>query len=170
MSCCLVGAKPLSDPMMQYHQFTPWQHIPVKSYAKFIIFIQENVIGNVVCEMAAILSQPQCVHMLTHWCWDKMDAISQTTFRSTFSWMKMFEIRLKFHWSLFLRVQLTIFQHWFRKWLGAVQVTTHFRNQWWLDYRRIYASLVLNELRYQLVTVQIFNNSLNAYMYILLSK
>ena len=51
---------------------------------------------------------------LTHWGRDKMDAILQTTFWSTFSWMKMFEFRLKFHWSLFLRVQLTIFQHWFR--------------------------------------------------------
>ena len=53
-------------------------------------------------------------HDLTHWCRGKMDAISQTTFWSAFSWMKMFEFRLKFHWSLFLRVQLTIFRHWFR--------------------------------------------------------
>ena len=51
---------------------------------------------------------------LTHRGRDKMDAISQTTFSSTFSWMKTFEFRLKFHWSLFLRVELTIFQHWFR--------------------------------------------------------
>ena len=51
---------------------------------------------------------------LTHWGRDKMDAISQTPFSSAFSWMKIFEFRLKFHWSLFLRVQLTIFQHWFR--------------------------------------------------------
>ena len=49
-----------------------------------------------------------------HWGRDKMDAILQTPFWSAFSWMKMFEFRLKFHWSLFLRVQLTIFQHWFR--------------------------------------------------------
>ena len=47
---------------------------------------------------------------LTHWGREKMDAISQTTFSSAFSWMKMFEFRLKFHWSLFLGVQL-IFQH-----------------------------------------------------------
>ena len=47
---------------------------------------------------------------LTQWGRDKMDAISQTIFWSAFSWMKMFEFRLKFHWSLFLRVQLTIFQ------------------------------------------------------------
>ena len=84
---------------------------------------------------------------LTHWGRDKMDVISQTTFSSAFSWMKIFEFRLKFHWSLFLRVQLTIFQHWFRKRLGAVQATSHYLNQWWLIYRRIYASLGLNELR-----------------------
>ena len=51
---------------------------------------------------------------LTHWGQDKMDAISQTTFWSALSWIKMFESRLKFHWSLILRVQVTIFQHWFR--------------------------------------------------------
>ena len=52
--------------------------------------------------------------LLTHWGRDKIDAISQTTFSTAFSWMKIFEFRLKFHWSLFPRVQLTIFQHWFR--------------------------------------------------------
>ena len=31
-----------------------------------------------------------------------------------FSWMKILESRLKFHWSLFLRVQWTIIHHWFR--------------------------------------------------------
>ena len=51
---------------------------------------------------------------LTHWGRDKMDALSQTTFSSAFSWMKIFRFRLKFLWTLFLRVQLTIFHHWFR--------------------------------------------------------
>ena len=73
---------------------------------------------------------------LTHWDRDKMDAISQTAFWSAFSWMKIVEFRLKFHGSLFLRVQMTIFQHWFSPYL----------NQGWLVYRRIYASLGLNEL------------------------
>ena len=41
-------------------------------------------------------------------------SISQTTFSQAFSWMKMYEIWLRFHWSLFLRVQLTIFQYFFR--------------------------------------------------------
>ena len=76
-----------------------------------------------------------------------MDAIFQMTFSNGYSWMKMCEFWLKFHWSLFLRVQLTIFQHWFRWWLGADQATSHYLNQWWLVYRRIYASLGPNELK-----------------------
>ena len=83
---------------------------------------------------------------LTHWGRDKMAAIFQTTFWNGFSSMKMYEYRLKFHLSLFLRVKLTIFRHWFRKWLGADQATSHFMNQWWLVCWRIYASLGLNEL------------------------
>ena len=85
---------------------------------------------------------------LTHWGRDKMDAISQMTPSNAFSCMKMLEFQLKFHWSLFLRVQLTIVHHWFRWWLGADQTASHYLNQWWLDYWRIYASLGLNELTY----------------------
>ena len=55
-----------------------------------------------------------CHHCLTHWGRDEMDNISQTTFSNVFSSMKMFEFRLKFHWSLFPRVQSTIFQPWLR--------------------------------------------------------
>ena len=58
----------------------------------------------------------------------------------------MFEYWLTFHWNLFASVQLTIFQLWFRKWLGAGQAPSHYLNQWWLVYWRIYASLGLNEL------------------------
>ena len=75
-----------------------------------------------------------------------MAAVSQTTLSNAFSWMKMLEFQLRFHWSLFLRVQLTIIQHWFRYWLGAGQATSHYLNRWWLVYWRIYASLGLNEL------------------------
>ena len=75
-----------------------------------------------------------------------MGTISQTIFSNAFSWMKILQLRLKFHWSLFPRDQSTIFQHWFRLWLSAVQATSHYLNQWWSVYRRIYASLGLNEL------------------------
>ena len=40
--------------------------------------------------------------MLTHSDRNKMDAIFQTTFSDGFSWMKMYEFRLKFNWNLFL--------------------------------------------------------------------
>ena len=88
--------------------------------------------------------------MLTHWGRYKVNGITQTTFSSAFFWTKMFDFRLQFHWSLFLRVQLTLFKHWFWLWLGAVQATSHYLNQWWLVYRRIYASLGPNELKVNL--------------------
>ena len=88
----------------------------------------------------------QLLESLTHWGRDKMAAIFQTTFSKAFSWIKMYEFRLRFHWILFPMVQLTIFQHWFRSWLGPGQATSHDLNQWWLVYCCIYASLGLNEL------------------------
>ena len=42
-----------------------------------------------------------------------------------FSWMKFLELRLIFHWGLFVMLQLTISQNWLRYWLGAEQVTRH---------------------------------------------
>ena len=56
---------------------------------------------------------------LTHWGRDKIDAILQTTFWDAFSWMKSFVFWFKIHWSLFLRFQLRINQHWSTWWLGA---------------------------------------------------
>ena len=124
--------------------------------------------------MAAILSRLQCVNVVDiqmgarynrwvngakgdqgdfslNWGRDKMAAVSQTMFSNAFPSKKMYEFRLKLHWSSFLMFQLTIFQHWFRYWLGAVQATSHYMNQWWLFYWRIYASLGLNELNDQAI-------------------
>ena len=61
--------------------------------------------------IAPIWPCPQCVNTLRprqkgcHFADDTSKRISLK--------MKMLEFRLKFHWILFLRVQLTIFQHWF---------------------------------------------------------
>ena len=70
-------------------------------------------------------------------------------FTNAFSWMKMYEFHLRFHWSLFLRFKLTIFQHCFRWWLGASQATSHYLNQWWFDYWCRYVWLGFNELTIQ---------------------
>ena len=66
---------------------------------------------------------------LTHLSLNKM--VSQTAFWNAFSWLKSFVIWFEFHWSLLLKVQLTISQHWFRNWLGAKQATSHYLNQCW---------------------------------------
>ena len=73
--------------------------------------------------------------------------MKRLTFSNVFSSMKMVLFQLKFPLSLFPRVQLPIFQHWFRG-LGVYQATSHYMNQLWLDYRRIYASFGLNELKH----------------------
>ena len=83
---------------------------------------------------------------VTQWGRDKMAAIFQTTLSNAFSCMKMLQFQLRYLWSLFLRVQLTIVHHWFWWWLGTDQATSHYLNQWLLVYWRIYASLGLNEL------------------------
>ena len=66
--------------------------------------------------MGWIILESRLVHWstLTYWGRDKMAAILQITLSKAFSGMKMLEFQLKFHLSLFLRVQSTIFQRWFR--------------------------------------------------------
>ena len=54
------------------------------------------------------------MHDLTHIPLDKMPTISQTTFSNAFSWTKSFVFWFEFQWSLFLRVQSTMSQHWSR--------------------------------------------------------
>ena len=101
-------------------------HITVQSYdlnqcwltskgthrKKLVWYLDQNIetmFQSYAIKMLLAISGLICsdLNMLTHWGRDKMDANSQTTFSSAFSWMKIFEFRLKFHWSLFLRVQLT---------------------------------------------------------------
>ena len=85
-----------------------------------------------------------------------MADILHTIYSNAFSCMKINEFHIGFQWSWFLRFKLTIFQNWFRQWLGDDQATSHYLNQWWLVYWRIYASLSLNELsKYNVWTFQV---------------
>ena len=61
-------------------------------------------------------------------------------------------ILFKISLNLFLRIELTISQYWFRLWLGADQATSHYLNQWWLVYWHIHASLSLNEFKIHKMT------------------
>ena len=65
--------------------------------------------------------------ILTHSGRDKIDAISQTPFSD-----ELYELRLWFHWSLFLRFGLKIFQHLFK---------CHYLSQCWLAYWHLYQIL-----------------------------
>ena len=60
------------------------------------------------------MCQPILPVCLTHWGRNKMAAFFQMMFPNAFSWKKLYEFRLRFHWRLFLRVQLTIYHHWLR--------------------------------------------------------
>ena len=77
---------------------------------------------------------------------------------SAFCRIKMYKFRLRFHRTLFPRVQLTIFQHWLRWWLCAGRATSHCLNQWWVIYWRIYmrhsASIVWYTLIKSLFTAE----------------
>ena len=117
----------------------PWLETPPVHYPKIYTFWHRNIIASLQenfdtndyvwpkwlwCSRKIFSTWREGFHMkdvcshwikgLTHWGRDQIDAISQTTFSNAFSRMKMNEFRLEFHWSLFLRVQLTIIQHWFR--------------------------------------------------------
>ena len=85
---------------------------------------------------------------LTHWGQYKMANILQTTFSNAFCWLKSLVFWWKFHWSLFLRVQLTISQHWCRQWVGTKKATNHYLNQWWLRLMSTWRILSLNELNW----------------------
>ena len=145
---------------------------------KQCISIQENALENVVCEISPIFSGSMfgwcrwqlltdeisqgiaALRELEHWGRDKMADILQTTFWNAFPWMEIFEFRLRFHWGLSLRIQLTIFQHWLRQWLCADQATSHYLNQWWLVYRRMYGLTYCSHLASDILV----NNGLGIYI------
>ena len=82
---------------------------------------------------------------LKHWCGDNMAANFRTINKKKCIFLiENAWISLQINW----RFELTMFQNWFRKWLGAVQRSSHCLNQWWLIYRRIYSSFGLNDLTY----------------------
>ena len=64
-------------------------------------------------------------HCVTYWRLNKMTVILQTTF----FWMKMFVLRLRFYWNRFLTVQVTIRQYLHGWWIGAVQDDMFYLNQ-----------------------------------------
>ena len=55
-----------------------------------------------------------CYQLLTHWGWYKMTVSLHKIFLISFSSMKMFVLWFKFHWNMFVRVQLTVRPYWLK--------------------------------------------------------
>ena len=97
------------------------------------------------CKTHLLFSNMCFVLSLTHWSRDKMANISQTTFPNSFSWMKMWETSLRFHWNLFPRFQLMIFQDCFRWWPRLETHPCVTRTQWLKCFMRHPVSGFLHE-------------------------
>ena len=65
MACRLTGAKPSSEPMLDYCYLRNKLQWNLNQDSN--IFIQQNAFESVVCETAAILSRPQCVKPSKTW-------------------------------------------------------------------------------------------------------
>ena len=100
-------------------QNNPGRVFPLDASASIPVLVQSKLpkIILVVRFWTNCISSRFCWVMsiwLAHWGWDKITAISQTKFSNALYWMKSYEFRLRFHWSLFLRFELIIFQQWFK--------------------------------------------------------
>ena len=90
--------------------------LPSFTFLKYHIF-QKQYIGvlplslDCLCSTNPTRPRSKKWQYFTHLPLDKMAAISPTIFSDAFSWTNSFVFWLKFPWSLFLRVQLTITQH-----------------------------------------------------------
>ena len=116
-----AGASLTTDLQIFYSKI---QRLFMISNQLFMIRHQPKMANNISSNITAFGE-------LTHRGRDKMAIILQKTFWKAFSWMKIPLFWFKFDWNLFPMVQLTINRHWFRQWLGAVEVTGHYLNQWW---------------------------------------
>ena len=84
------------------------------------MFIQLGHISQCIGELITLI-------LLTHLCLNKMTTITETA--QFFNWNIRISSRISL--KLFLGVQLSISQHWFRSWLGTKQETSHHWNQFW---------------------------------------
>ena len=102
---------------LQKHQTHPLQALQALLHPQMITWIAQTMQHTMLFYHPRMIKRPPC-RVYNAWL-DilrprKMTAIFQTIFSHAFCWMKMFEFRKEFHWSLFLGVQLTIKQRWLR--------------------------------------------------------
>ena len=66
MACRLDDTKPLSEPVLEYCNWTLRNKLLWNLNQNSWIFIQENAVKNVVCEIVAILSRGRWVKEMVH--------------------------------------------------------------------------------------------------------
>ena len=78
------------------------------NFIKILIGIQTLWFNKMHLKMSSPKWRPFCLglNVLTHWGRDKMAAIFQTTFSIAFYWITMYELRMRFHWSLFSKGEI----------------------------------------------------------------
>ena len=88
------------------------------NWMKFVIILCYYLLRKRFCIMTWVPALTRryglrvlCMHKLelTHWGREIMTAIFQTTFWNAHSWMKVYEIRFRFHWNLLLTFEFKIF-------------------------------------------------------------
>ena len=113
-----IGSHTYSVPVQKEES---WDNGPKKSYGPMV---QRKVMAQWSKEKLWPNGPKKSFVTSRHkqWCQDSFNTLRQRqnghhfsddVFKC-FSWMKMYKFWLRFHWSLFPRVQLTIFQHLFR--------------------------------------------------------
>ena len=106
--CCSSVACPAPSHHLNQYWLVNWtirNKFKKNSNQNTKVFTHKNAVKKGIYEMSPIFPEDD---ELAHWGRDKMAAVFLAAFSNAFSSMKMYEFRLKFHWSLFLRVQLTI--------------------------------------------------------------
>ena len=71
----MIYYKPISDPMLEYCSFDPYEQNSVKFQQNLYPFIQENAFEKVVYEMATLLYRPMLPVQQQHYYWINLPEI-----------------------------------------------------------------------------------------------
>ena len=98
------------------YYFLPWTYKPTENNIYQLscnLIVYTSRLGDTYTHQGTGSPLVQTINCLTHLPLNKMAVVLQMIYSHAFSWMKSLVFWLKFHWSLFGKVHLTITQHWF---------------------------------------------------------
>ena len=100
------------------------------SGVRFASLLSQTHVHSTLVMQGCVIYHVVCDHLI-HCGQDTMAASFLKTFSNAFSWMKMHEFRLRFHWSLFLRLDLILLHHWLRS-TGQEFYWNFLEKEYWL--------------------------------------